>query len=251
HQAVSQQFNQEGLSTLVLAIVSGTDVWGAYAGDSLCLLAPQMGETVCLTEPHQRSVLRMLNGKPVLRDGMPIFDKGLTQALGQPGPLHTDTFTAKLPPASWLACFTDGVDEHLLDNFLRNGVINTVTVEAFVAESARHTNDDATLVLFQSAPDTDRLQLADRMANYARFDSDTKDRLLGQFDRTLLAGHYADILAAYHTEDDDRRASQLARLLLTSGELEHQTAVGMLTEAVLRRQSETCQELKRALAFWR
>jgi serine/threonine protein phosphatase PrpC len=251
HQAISQKYNYKGLSTIVLAIVSGTDVWGTYAGDSLCLLVPQTGEAVCLTEPHSRSVVRMQNGKTVLRDGMPIFDKGMTQALGQPGVLQTDGFTAKLPSATWLVCFSDGVDERLLVNFLKGSVINTETVSAFVGEAGKHTNDDATLVLFQSAPNADQLQLADRMANYANLDPVTRDMLLGQFDHTIQIGQCTDILAAYQAEDDDRRASRLAGILLSSGELERQTAISMLTAAVMRKQSETCELLKRKLVFWR
>lgn len=111
HDAVKQAYHSEGLCTLVLAIIFESSVWGIYAGDSLCLTLDLSGEMTLLTEPHQKSVVRMMNGKTVMQDGMPIFDKGLTQALGQSGPLQTDHFTVTLKPNIFLACFSDGVDE--------------------------------------------------------------------------------------------------------------------------------------------
>ncbi|MEQ1546000.1 protein phosphatase 2C domain-containing protein [Methyloglobulus sp.] len=249
--AVKQTYNSDGLCTLVLAIISGNSVWGIYAGDSLCLTLDLSGEITLLTEPHRKSVVRMMNGKTVMQDGMPIFDKGLTQALGQPGLLHTDHFTVTLKPFMVVACFTDGVDETQLAQFLRRGAVNQETVAEFVKEAAVFTNDDATLVLYQSPPDAASLKLADDMANYALLDAESRASLLEQFNLPLSEQLAGCLFAAFKAEDDDSRALRLARLLLNFNELTREMAIKMLDSAVSRRQAETSEAIKKVLVFWK
>jgi serine/threonine protein phosphatase PrpC len=249
--SVKQEYNSDGLCTLVLAIISGNSVWGIYAGDSLCLTLDLSGEMTLLTEPHRKSVVRMMNGKTVMQDGMPIFDKGLTQALGQPGPLHTDHFTVTLKPHMFLACFTDGVDETQLAQFLRRGAVNCETVAAFVKEAAVFTNDDATLFLYQSPPDAASLKLADEMVNYALLDPESRASLLEQFNLPLSDQLAGCVFVAFKAEDDDSRALRLARLLLNFNELKREIVVKMLDSAVSRRQAETSEAIRKKLVFWK
>lgn len=249
--AVKQAYNSEGLCTLVLAIISGNSVWGIYAGDSLCLTLDLSGEMTLLTEPHRKSVVRMMNGKTVMQDGMPIFDKGLTQALGQPGPLHTDYFTVTLKSNMFLACLTDGVDETQLAQFLRRGAVNQATVTEFVKEAAVFTNDDATLFLYQSPPDAVSLKLADDMANYALLDPESRASLLEQFNLPLSEQLAGCLFAAFQAEDDEGRALRLARLLLNFNELKREMVIKMLDSAVSRRQVETSEAIKKKLVFWK
>jgi serine/threonine protein phosphatase PrpC len=251
HDAVKQTYNSEGLCTLVLAIISGSSLWGIYAGDSLCLTLDLSGEVMLLTKPHQKSVIRMMNGKTVMRDGMPIFDKGLTQALGQPGPLHTDHFTVTLKPNMFLACFTDGVDETQLAQFLRRGAVNQETVTEFVKEAAVFTNDDATLFLYRSPPDAASLKLADDMANYELFNPESRASLLERFNLPLSEKLAGCLFAAFKAEDDDSRALRLARLLLNLNELNRDMVIQMLDSAVSRRQAETSEAIKKVLVFWK
>jgi serine/threonine protein phosphatase PrpC len=251
HDAVKRTYNSDGLCTLVLAIISGNSVWGIYAGDSLCLTLDLSGEMTLLTEPHQKSVVRMMNGKTIMRDGMPIFDKGLTQALGQPGSLQTDHFTVTLKPNIFLACFTDGVAETQLAQFLRRGAVNQETVAEFVKEATAFTNDDATLFLYQSPPDAASLKLADDMANYALLDCESKESLIEQFNLPLSKQLAGCLFAAFQAECDEGRALRLARLLLNFNELKREMVIKMLDSAVSRRQAETSEAIKKVLVFWK
>ena len=252
HDTVVRRCHGEGLCTLVLAVVSETTVRDTYAGDSSCLSISPTGDAKVLTKPHRGSVLRMQNGAPVFHNGMPIFDHGLTRAIGQLEPLEADEFHCSLSPGDWIACFSDGIDERRLELFVRQQPVTTDTVEAFVAECASHSRDDATLILFRPlalAPGL-RHELGRELHRYRDLDDEARNSLIERLDHPLAGELVAEMFEAYHTEEDDGRACRLARLLIRQGALDRPAVIALLDKAVLRRQAGTCAALKRTLALW-
>jgi hypothetical protein len=205
----------------VLVIVGEDSLWGVHVGDSTCAVVARGGGLTRLTEPHRKSVLRRLNGQPVLLHGMPVFDQGLTRVVGQAEPLVLDSFERALVRGDWVACFTDGVEEEGVEGIVRQGQVTAEGVKILVEQCARSTNDDATLILMQCAESIDWDSLLSRLTDYARLDSDQRERLIDRLQDAPLAAAGATagdgLLQAYAAQCADGRAAGLARLVLAAG----------------------------------
>jgi serine/threonine protein phosphatase PrpC len=254
HSLVADRFGHSGLCTLVLAIVGTDHLWGTHVGDSTCLVIRRGSGITRLTEPHRKGVLRRLNGQPVLLHGMPVFDQGLTRAIGQSDPLVPDRFEQVLTHGDWVACFTDGVEDEAVEDIVRQGQVTAEGVKMLVERCARNTNDDATLILLQSAETIDWDALLRGLADYARLDAEEREGLIGRLQDAPFgaAGATAGdgLLQAYAAECADGRAARLARLVLAAGRPERRAVEQMLDQAILRRQNTTARVLKAALSAW-
>lgn len=148
HFTVEKKFKNRGLCTLVLVLITKNKLYGVYAGDSSCMIIKGSNYKI-LTIPHIDSLPRIQNGKPVLdRYGSPVIDKGVTRAIGQKGALSFDTFQCGLESGIRIACFTDGIREYKLQNFLENKDIKKADLENFVNQEAKENDDDSTLILY-------------------------------------------------------------------------------------------------------
>lgn len=254
HSLVADRFGHSGLCTLVLAIVGTDHLWGTHVGDSTCLVIRRGSGITRLTEPHRKGVLRRLNGQPVLLHGMPVFDQGLTRVIGQSTPLVPDRFEHVLTHGDWVACFTDGVEDEAVEDIVRQGQVTAEGVKMLVERCARNTNDDATLILLQSAETIDWDALLRGLADYARLDAEERECLIGRLQDAPfgVAGATAGdgLLQAYAAECADGRAARLARLVLAAGRPERRAVEQMLDQAILRRQNTTARVLKAALSAW-
>lgn len=181
---------------------------------------------------------------------MPIFDKGLSQALGQPKPLDSDSFTATLVPNNYLACFTDGIEEKDMAQFLMQGQVNEATVTSFVKNSAISTNDDATLLLYQFPPDAAANQMAVDMQNYSTLSNEARTEMLGNFNLPITPELVAAIQQAFDIEGEDWNALRLVGLLIKSQAIEKNDLSKMLTTAIRRGQHKTGDKIKNALFLW-
>jgi serine/threonine protein phosphatase PrpC len=254
HASVAARFGHSGLCTLVLAIVGKDRLWGVHVGDSTCVIVGRGGGTNRLTEPHRRGVLRRLNGQPVVLHGMPVFDQFITRVVGQSEPLVLDGFEHALAHGDWVACFTDGVEEERVEGYVRHGQVTREGVKLLVEQCARSTDDDATLVLIQSAETIDWDSLLSRLADYARLDAEQREHLIDRLQDAPLPGAGAEagvgLRQAYAAEVTDGRAARLARLVLAAARPDHRTVEQMLDQALLRRQTLTARALKTALSAW-
>ncbi len=99
--------------------------------------------------------------------------------------------------------------------------MTTEGVKILVEQCARSTNDDATLILMQCAESIDWDSLLSRLTDYARLDSEQRERLIDRLQDAPLAAAGATagdgLLQAYAAECADGRAAGLARLVLAAG----------------------------------
>lgn len=111
HQQILHHFPRgDALTTATAALIlpEQKQVIVATVGDSPAYYV--QGETLTLCTPADvRRVARLENGKPVIRDGLPILDRALTAALGFRQTLEPHLFTATYAPGDTLILCSDGV----------------------------------------------------------------------------------------------------------------------------------------------
>lgn len=213
HAEVFSELLGAGICCLVTALVGPRESWIATVGDSSAYLFD--GKHIEQLNPHDVTVrARRQNGENVVRDGLVVLDKGLTQAIGQQGGVEVHSVERTFGDDGGILCIaTDGVLEAWLADFLREsgGEASQADVDSFCDRVRRESSDDASLALVRLEPTRDVTQIEEVLAGYVSLGGAERGALLAR-----AAGHHLPsevLLSALDGETDPERQRLIVDLV--------------------------------------
>jgi len=187
----------------------------AYAsiGDSLvCLLD---GSGFRKLNGEDRAVrLRMMNKEVVYSGGIPLIDRGLTQAVGQLEPVNPEVQVVEYSSGDCLVLASDGVLAPWLEDTLRRSARTMAAAEAvrFCQEMRLVSHDDTTFILIRLGETESIRTLRQGLERWADADGAGRERLL--VDVAAHAYRPAALLrACLEAEADDDRALRILKAI--------------------------------------
>lgn len=146
-----------GLASLVAAVVrpKAEMIYVVSVGDSGIYLS-EPSDFRILTRPDRAVRIRKEGARVLIKDGLPIIDRGLSRALGSHEGIRIEAKRIEPWPRSpsWLCLASDGVPwphfQGFIEGLTREGKpLDHGKLLAFVDEMRRYTEDDATALVLQ------------------------------------------------------------------------------------------------------
>ena len=213
---VEGAFQGGGQCCLVAALVVPRDrTWTvASVGDSFAFFFD--GRALEQLNEHDVTVrARKRSGETVVADGRVVLDKGVTQAIGQPGDVRPHITSGRYEEDGSFLCLTsDGVMGPWLEELLREaaGTLGQREVEDFALRMREVSEDDTTLVLLRLGRDPAYARLDARLEVYGSLPQEERRAVLDEAEaRSYLPTE--TLVACVGEEADEPRALRIVTLL--------------------------------------
>jgi len=248
HTFLAERYAGNGLCTLVVALLErrAGRVWTAHVGDSAVFRVGDGTPFVARVtdEDDQATHVRKQAGSTVIRDGMPMIDTGLAQAVGSTDSIVVHYHKAVLEPRDWaIAIMSDGIRAESLGRWVASNPWqrSAETLEYFVSGQAREWDDDASAaVLYRSPPERLDELMEWVLPQYGAYENAQRLNILEE-----LAGHKflpkETLASIVHSEPEAELAVKAFQLLTSGNQLTQDEAVSIVDQAYTDRRVELAQ----------
>ncbi len=215
HAEIQERCHGAGLTSAVVAIGSGTarEMAVGSVGDCQAVLFDGT-DAKLLIEPDRDAQVRRQNGTTAIVDGVPLIDRGLSQAIGQVGAaLQIATREVGYPDDGSALCLTsDGVRLGPLRQFLLDTPFefDGDNVSAFCTHASETSSDDACLVIGVLEEPRGLVTLRAGLREFASLGAEARREVIRQIQSVRWRPR--ELWGTLQAEADERNACSLLEL---------------------------------------
>jgi hypothetical protein len=255
HGATRARLGGSGLASVVAVVVLPEQrrLVHASVGDSLVCISN--GGVFKQVNTEDRVIrVRRLNSEPVLIDGCPLIDRGISQGIGIDGSVmpHMGVIEG-LDEGALICVASDGVNAVRLGGFLREtGEMPALdTIREFCLDEMRQKGDDTTLLVARMSKAVFLQKLERSLLEYPGMPSADRDATL----RVAEGSQWLPSCVLVHAvecEDQEDRGLRLASLLARSSpRLSGRELIPLLEFAIAQRRSRIAILLRNLISICR